>query len=67
MLSISSTRRELIIEVLVELPAMEPPEFKSSTWHRYLHFSRFIPRFNGAIFSVVGDVPVDNDTPVVTL
>ena len=32
-----------------------------------LAFPRFIPRFNGLMFLVVGDVPVDSEVPVVTL
>ena len=42
------------------------PGFKSSTWHGCSHFSEFIPGFNGAMLSVVGDVPVDNEAPMVT-
>ena len=30
------------------------------------YFSEFISGFNGTILSVVGDVPVDNEAPVVT-
>ena len=37
-----------------------------SYWHRCSYFSEFIPEFNGAILSVVHDVPVDNEVPVVT-
>ena len=40
---------------------------KSSTWHGYSYFSKFISVFNGAMLLVVGDVPVDSETPVVTL
>jgi hypothetical protein len=40
--------------------------FKSLTWHGYSYFLRFISRFNGAMLSVVGDVPVDSEVPVVT-
>jgi hypothetical protein len=29
------------------------------------HFPEFIPEFNGAMLSVVDDVPIDNKTPVV--
>ena len=34
--------------------------------HMCSYFSGFIPGFNGAILLVIGDVPVDNETPVVT-
>ena len=40
--------------------------FKSSTWHGYSYFTGFISGFNGAMLSVVDDVPVDNEAPVVT-
>ena len=40
--------------------------FKSSTWHGCSHFPRFIPRFNGAILSVVCDVSVGSEAHVVT-
>ena len=33
---------------------------------RVSHFSEFISGFNGAMLSVVGDVPVDSDALVVT-
>jgi hypothetical protein len=40
-----------------------PPRLKSPTWHGCLHFPT---GFNGAILSVVGDVPVNSEAPVVT-
>jgi hypothetical protein len=43
-----------------------PSGFKFSTWYMYSYFPGFIPGFNGAMLSVVGDVPVDSETPVVT-
>ena len=43
-----------------------PPGFKFSTWHGCSYFSEFILGFNGATLSVVGDVPVDSKTSVVT-
>ena len=66
---------ELIIVQLVRFSMMEPVHsgssprlgrFKSSTWYGCSYFSGFIPGVNGAILSVVGDVPVDNEVPVVT-
>ena len=39
---------------------------ESSTWHGCLYFPRFIPEFNGATLSVMGDVPVDSEASVVT-
>jgi hypothetical protein len=38
-----------------------------TTWHGWLQFLGFIPRFNSVMLSVVGDVPVDSETSVVTL
>ena len=43
-----------------------PPGFKSSTWHGCLYFSGFILGFNGATLSLVGDVLIDSEAPVVT-
>jgi hypothetical protein len=40
--------------------------FKFSTWHVCSYFLGFIPGFNGAMLSVVGDVLVDSEAPVVT-
>jgi hypothetical protein len=34
--------------------------------HGCSYFPEFIPRFNGVIFLVVGDVPVDSETSVMT-
>jgi hypothetical protein len=39
--------------------------FKSPIWHGRSYFPGFISGFNGAILLVVGDVPVDSETPVV--
>jgi len=41
--------------------------FKSLTWHVCSYFPGFISGFNGVVLSVVGDVPVDSETSVVTL
>ena len=43
-----------------------PLGFKSSTWHRCSHFPRFILWFNDTMLLVVGDVPIDSESPVVT-
>ena len=43
-----------------------PSGFKSSTWHECSYFSGFILGFNGIVLSVVGDIPVDSEAPVVT-
>jgi hypothetical protein len=40
--------------------------FKFLTWYECSYFSRFILGFNGAILSVVGDVLVDSEAPVLT-
>jgi hypothetical protein len=42
------------------------PEFKSLTWYECSYFSGFNPGFNGAILSMVGDIPVDSEASVVT-
>jgi hypothetical protein len=39
---------------------------KSLTWHECSHFPRFILEFNDAILSVVGDMAVNSEAPVVT-
>jgi hypothetical protein len=41
------------------------PGIKSSTWYGCSYFSGFISGFNGAMHSVVGDVPVDSEVPMV--
>jgi len=43
-----------------------PSRFKFFTWQGCSHFPRYITGFNGAMLSVVGDVPVDSEAPVVT-
>ena len=44
-----------------------PPGFKSSTSHGCSHFPEFILGFNDAMLSVVDDVPVDSEAPLLTL
>jgi hypothetical protein len=43
-----------------------PAGFKSPTWHGCSHFSEFILWFNSPILSVVGDVSVDSEVPMMT-
>jgi len=58
---------ELSVAQLVGLLVAEPAYPGSSPRHIWVHaFSRIYSRINVAIFSVVGDVPVDSDAPVVT-
>jgi hypothetical protein len=63
---------ELIVDQLVGFLVAEPafsgspPRFNFLTWHMCSYFSRFISGFNGAILSVVDDIPVGSEAPVVT-
>jgi hypothetical protein len=62
--------RELIIDQLVRFlvscGGTCSSVFKSSTWHVCSYFPEFISGFNGVMLSVVGDVLVDSEAPVVT-
>jgi hypothetical protein len=42
------------------------PGFEYSTWNSCSCFHEFILEFNGALFSVVCDVLVDSEKPMVT-
>lgn len=57
--------RELSLAQLVRLLLWNlSTGIKSSTWNGGSHFFEFILGFNALCFQVVGDVPVDNETPV---
>jgi hypothetical protein len=43
-----------------------PPAFNSLTWYESSHFTGLILGFHGAILSVVGDVSIDSEAPMVT-
>jgi hypothetical protein len=43
-----------------------PQRFKPLTWHGCSYFYEFILEFNGAILSVIDDVPIDSEAPAVT-
>ena len=59
---------ELSLAQLVRFLVVEPthPGLSPRLWHGCSHFSGFIPGFNGAMLSMVVDVPVDSETLVVT-
>jgi hypothetical protein len=48
------------------LPSVEEGKFRTHVLLKeYSDFSEFISGFNGAILLVVGNVPVDSETPTV--
>ena len=40
---------------------------KSLTWYECSYFPGFIPRFNDVMLSVVGDIAINSETPMVTM